>query len=391
MGDAVITKKVEKKNSQKKNNARLPDIQTLIQAGIDPKTRLPLKMVSGKPCNLENDLVRFLRVIDEQDALNRGTWYNLPSGITSQELERMLYYKGQLAFFYMEETDKFYFMPYALEGTIDFYGRFNNIHPVPFANGTDLGPEYTKAQKKAYRERLNNQREILSKMNLKCVYEPILWEKDIDYETLTKSCVLLHDYSKQLSQTIIPRATIQEPLIKHLAEYIPLMRTALIAASGVTGVKVDDADQKEHVNEGSAEFENAAKTGKIWIPIIGTIDFQELSRGTTKIEDYLLAMQSVDNFRLSGYGIDNGGLFEKKAHELEVEAAINGGPIGLVMQDYVSIRQHFCNVVNSIWGLGIWYEPSENLTGTDVNGDGLMYDRASETETTPEEGGMSND
>ena len=119
--------------------------------------------------------------------------------------------------------------------------------------------------------------------------------------------------------------------------------------------------------------------------------FQELSRNTTKIEDYLLAMQSVDNFRLSGYGIDNGGLFEKKAHELEVEAAINGGPIGLVMQDYVSIRQHFCNVVNSIWGLGIWYEPSENLSETDVNGDGLMYDRASETEATPEEGGMSND
>ena len=48
---------------------------------------------------------------------------------------------------YMEETKKFYFMPYALEGTIDFYGRFNAIHPVPFANGTDLGNEYSKAEK----------------------------------------------------------------------------------------------------------------------------------------------------------------------------------------------------------------------------------------------------
>ena len=62
----------------------------------------------------------------------------------------------------------------------------------------------------------------------------------------------------------------------------------------------------------------------------------------------MLAMQSLDNLRLSGYGIDNGGLFEKKAHELQSEADINGGPVGLVMQDGLSIRQNFCNIVNSI-------------------------------------------
>ena len=81
MGDTVVTKKAPKK----KNNAKLPDIQTLIQAGIDPKTRLPIKMAAGRPCHLEQDLIKILRVIDEQDAINKGTWYNLPSGITSQE------------------------------------------------------------------------------------------------------------------------------------------------------------------------------------------------------------------------------------------------------------------------------------------------------------------
>ena len=101
-------------------------------------------------------------------------------------------------------------------------------------------------------------------------------------------------------------------------------------------------------------------------------------------------MQSVDNFRLSGYGIENGGLFEKKAHELESEAAINGGPIGLVMQDYVSIRQHFCNVVNSIWGLGIWCEPTENIT-QDLNGDGVQYDvNAGEGTGVENTGGADN-
>ena len=89
----------------------------------------------------------------------------------------------------------------------------------------------------------------------------------------------------------------------------------------------------------------------------------------------MLAMQSLDNFRLSGYGIDNGGLFEKKAHELQSEADINGGPVGLVMQDGSSIRQNFCNIVNSIWGIGMWCEPAENVSGADMNGDGVIYDR----------------
>lgn len=375
-----------------KNNAYLPDIETYIQAGIDPKTKMPIKMAAGRPEVLERDMARFLRIIDEQDAINKGQWYNLPSGVTSQELERMLYYKGQLAFFYFPAMKKFYFMPYALDGTIDFYGRFNSIHPVPFMNGTDLGDSYTKAEKKDLRKRIDDQRAILSQMKLKCVYEPILFEKDITKDLLENSCVLLHDYSKQLSQNIIPRCTLQEPIIKYIAEHIPLMRTCLISNAGVTGVKVADADQSDSVKEAAKGYEHAAKVGDIWIPMVGTMDFQELSgKNLSKIETYLLSMQSMDNLRLSAYGIDNGGLFEKKAQELQVEAAINGGPIGLVMNDYVKIRQNFCNIVNSIWGLGIWYEPSENITGADMNGDGLVYDMDMSQQEGPVEGGNDNE
>ena len=126
--------------------------------------------------------------------------------------------------------------------------------------------------------------------------------------------------------------------------------------------------------------------------MVGTLDFQELgAKNVSKIETYLLSMQSMDNLRLSSYGIDNSGLFEKKAHMLEQEAIMNGGPIGLVMNDYVSIRQNFCNIVNSIWGLGIWYEPSENISGADVNGDGVMYDRNTDMQEGVNEGGVDNE
>ena len=362
------------------NNARMVDLNLFMQAGINPKTGLPIKFGTG-PTSKE-DIKKVLRLIDEQDAVNRYVWYNLPCNLTSQELERMLYYKGQLCFFYMEDLDEFYFMPYALDGTIDFYGRYNRVHPVPMTSGTD-----DKAGKA--------QAELLAAIKLDCVYG-IQLPDQVEKTDYTKKCVLLHDYTKQLSQTIISRQVVNDPIIDVMAECIPFMRTCLISGSGIKGIRVNDADQQESVHDASRGMLKAALSGEPWIALLGGVEFQELTDGAViKAEEYMLAMQSLDNLRLSTYGIDNGGLFEKKAHELQSEADINGGPVGLVLQDGLSIRQNFCNIVNSIWDLGIWCEPAQNIMGMDMDGDGAIYDDDADGANTgvesEKEGGSENE
>ena len=79
-------------------------INKILAAGIDPKTGLPLKLGVGGENGVRSTIKAQLRIIDEQDAVNRFVWYNLPLDITSQELERLLYYRGQLYFFYFEES-----------------------------------------------------------------------------------------------------------------------------------------------------------------------------------------------------------------------------------------------------------------------------------------------
>ena len=369
-----------------KNNAKLTPLDLFWQAGVNPKNGLPVKFGGSKE-TLKHDVRKFLRLVDEQDAVNRYVWTNLPCNSTSQELERMLYYKGQVCFFYMPEIEKFYFMPYALDGTIDFYGRYNTVHPVPMTSG---------AEKEEDSQEYKNKASLLSNIKLNCVYG-VIDEDSLTEELLTKSCVLLHDYSKQLAQTIIPRVTVNEPLLNTMADCVPFMHTSLMLGTGIKGVRVQDADQAANVADANRSMYNAALTGDPYVPIVGTIDFQELTDGpVSKSEEYMLAMQSLDNLRLSGYGIDNGGLFEKKAHELQSEADINGGPVGLVLQDGLSIRQNFCNIVNSIWGLGIWCEPAQNIMGADIDGDGLVYDRDDDAGSTgvepaAAEGGEDNE
>lgn len=352
------------------NNAKIVDNQLKITAGIDPKTGLPIRY--GGECTTKRDIRAALRIVDEQDAINSFKWYNLPSGIDGQLIERILYYKGQGMFFYIAELDKFYFLPYTLNGNIDVYGQFVRVSPIPF-NGTS---EFKRTQN-LDKVTANTP---LSGITRTCSYEVELEAGD-KYKT---NCVLLHDYSPQISQLIVPRVEIQEKVIDPMSECIPYMNTALLAGTGISGMRVNDADQQAQVKEASRTMKKAALTGEPYVAIIGQVDIQQLTTGQiSKAEEYLLAMQSLDNFRLSLHGLKNGGLFEKKAHLLGAEQSINESNADRILDDRTYNRQRFCDIVNSIWGLGIYCEPAETAIGSDRNLDGQVLDEQDQSGLFP--------
>lgn len=339
--------------NQTKNNARMVDTDLIIQAGFDPITGLPYRLTSNQKADLKPNIRKLLRIVDEQDAINRYTWYNLPKGLNAHLLERILYYKGQAAFFYMPSNETFYFLPYALNGTIDVYGRFTSITPLPF-NGS------TSNEKGSDKPWINGLSRVPE-------YDIILPE-DLTIDDLENKCVLLSDYSNQIAQTNIPRQQLQDPLLDVMADCIPFMRTALLNSTGVSGVRVNGQEGAANVLAASRALDCAALTGEKYIPIVDALEMQALtSSNVSNSEDFLLAMQSLDNFRLSMYGLENGGLFQKRSHMLEAEQKMNNGNIGLILEDGLINRQHFCDIVNSIWGLGIWCEASETITNTDSN------------------------
>ena len=361
-----------------KKQPYLKDILTMLGLGLNPKTGLPYKL--GSSVASKEEIKKALRVIDEQDAVNRYKWYNLPLDLSSQELERLLYYKGQLIFFYSKELNQFFFTSFALDGYIDIIGRYIKVKPIAI-NGS--------AQ-----EEKDNKRNVLldnylSTLRLNVKYGIVL-DEDLTAEDLTNSCVVLRDYTNQLAQQNIPRQTLNDPIIDIEAECLPMMRTNLIASSGVKGMRVADADQSQDVLEANEQIRAGALTGNVNIPIVGTVEFQELaSQSGAKTAEFMLAMQSIDNFRLSTYGLENGGLFEKKQHMLESENSVNQSSVKPKLQDGLSLRQNFCNIVNSIWDLGIWCEVSENET-MDINGDGVQYDENETGESSGVSGGVDN-
>lgn len=340
------------------NNAKMYDPNIALQMGIDPKTGLPLKFMGDD--KLKSDIKKQLRIKDEQTALNRFTWYNLPKGLNARLVERVLYYKGQGILFYL--NDKFYFLPYALDGTIDVYGRYTSVTPLPF-NGT-ANDGKTEAP-------------WIQGLSFKPIYDIIDIDDYIDaspeeiQDALEKSCVILRDYSEQISQTTLSRQVLNDPLLDVMANYIPFLNTALLNSTGVMGMRVGNENEQSNVYAASNAINKAALSGQKYVPIIGALDFQEMTGGNVgKSEEFLLAMQSLDNYRLELYGLENGGMFQKKAHMLQDEQDMRSVGVNLIMKDSLECRQDFCTIANSIWGLDIWVEATEvNLPEDDIIAD----------------------
>ena len=337
------------------------DMWTLI--GMNPKTGLPLKADAGCGCGLKEAIKAEIMKNDKQIALNRYKWSNLPAGLTAEIIETVLYTRGQGMMFYNENDGKFYFLPFVMQAPsnstgLDCYGRLVAVSPLPLVGGavdTNGNPQpwipgYIKTP----------------------IYEPKL--DLITPEDYTNNCVLLYDYAHGVNEpNIVPMATLQQGIIDVMAECIPYAQTALINATGINGMRVNSEDEVGEVNNANAQVKNAALQGRRFIPIRSKngLDFQELAPGqVAKVEEFLMAMQSFDNFRLGQYGIGEGAVFTKKAHMLESEQNMNQGNVGLIYDTGLLLRQYMCLLAYSNWGLTMWCEANETIAGIDKNMDG---------------------
>lgn len=352
--------------------ARLPDIQTLIGLGFDPAQidKLATYLSGVSICTNRLDAMKkILRKNDRQQFVNRFVWENLPNDLTSEFIERVLYYRYSGIFFYIPELETFNFLPYVGRG-IDEKGRYTTCSPLPFNGssekkeknitfyipGLELAPIYDITKTTPYdvpmfdsNGGLSGSRKFIPQLD---------------------GCVILNSYCRDLGQRAIPEQEMIDPLLEMMAEAMPLARTNLIANSGVTGMRVNSGDEYSNVDAANKSIEAAALTGKRLVPVVGTLDFQEFAnRGGTDGEQFFLYMQALDNFRLQSYGLKNNGLYEKNQYVNNTMAGNTQANVGQVLEDALKLRQEFCDLINATWGLGISVKASETITNSDTNFD----------------------
>lgn len=321
------------------------------------------------PSALPGAILAQLRNLDEQTAVNRYVWYNLPDGITGQMIERMLYYRSVLGFFWMDDDESgdewgtFRVLPQSPTAGTDIYGRWNKTTPLPFGSANE-------SEDKPWVDGLEY--DVLKKM-------PI----DFTEENL-KKVVILQDYTPQANtMKSIPRWALNDQLLRYMSEIFPMSRTKLLNSTGVTGVRVQSDADSSSVFEAAKTVETAALNGLSYVPIQSSLKLEDLGKDKDgNVSDFLLTMQTLDNYRLSLYGLKQGGIYDKSQYVNDTQAAVQQANIGLIYQDGLTIRQNFCDWVNANFGpillkktgRFIWCGPSETVVAQDIDGNGIIED-----------------
>lgn len=302
---------------------------------------------------VEDCAISNITELDRLQFLTRYEWEGLPN-ITSKQLERIIYEKGWIMMFYSDETGKYYYLPCCLSGTIDVYGRYNSVKPVP------MGTTY---------EKLKETNKVLYDFLTEVVRDIVKCEDDLEQADKSKQCVLLYDRTPGLSETVEPRMILAKGMINFQAETLPLLRTTLINDTGTKAVRVNNADEASSVFDSNNAKIRAAKTGQGLVPVTGTLDFQDLNAGgTAQTTEFLQSYQAIDNIRKSFMGLGSGAAFEKNAHMLEGELSMNSQSADDVLEDGFKMRKTFCDLANKLFGLNISVkkkENKENVTPTD--------------------------
>ena len=297
-------------------------------------------------------VLQSIRVLDEQNHLSRFSWFvEHYYGLDPDLMERILYYRGTAILWFNKDLEKFMFTPFVGQG-LDVYGRYTRCTPLPFTGSTSNSEDES--------------RPYIPGLELTPIYDTNLEELSAD--ELSTKCVIFYDYSKQLANKPIPRQVLNEPICRVIAECIPFTRTSVINNLGVIGYRVQDQSEVKSVDDANDAVVDAAISGKRWVAMKNDIPGVELPGGvvgSNRISDTLMVMEAFDNFRLSTHGIDNGGVFKKKAHMLESEQALNNQDSASVITNCLWNRRHSCELAMSLFELPMWVEISQGLSGFD--------------------------
>lgn len=347
------------------------DTQQILAAGIQPSKKI-LKNSNAIDqygnqitpnllrYNLDYDsILKIMSVQNRVETLERYMWVNIPPGLTQDLIERVLFYRGKGVLYYNDKIDKFQFLPFALNGVIDEYGRFTRCNTLPFT-GVDDDENYSsdiKGKKKGKKPSYIYE-------DLELVYD-LPYNKDMLQAIKDKKTVgiILNDNSLGISQEPVIRNLYVRPVLRMLATLMQIINTAMFGAADHSLLQVENESEYHSVKQEIAAINQDILRGNRFTPVnsMGTITPIKTSN-TADLEGLFGTFNSLTNFLKSITGVANAGVFDKKAHLLQEEQKLNGSNSDDIYYNGLRQRQEFCLLIQAYYGYPIWCESKRGMS-----------------------------
>lgn len=327
-----------------------------------------------KDFNLQYDsLYNIMREQNMIETFERYMWTDIPFGLTQDIIERVLFFRGKGIFYFNDKIEKFQFLPFALNGVIDEYGRYTRCNTLPFI-GTDEEPKDKKVKKPR----------ILIYEDLEIVYDlpynSEMFEKARKMKTVG---IILNDNSLAVSQQPIIRSNYVKPVLHMMATLMQIINTAMYGSADHNLLQIENESELASIQNQINAINADILRGNRFTPIVGNLPITPLkTSNTANLEGLFGTFNSLTNFLKSITGVANAGVFDKKAHLLQEEQKLNGSNSDDIYYNGLRLRQEFCLMVQAYYNYPIWCESkramsevqSENMmTGETTDPDNTQY------------------
>lgn len=332
--------------------AGLPQSKKMIKYGnaIDQNGNVVTPNLLNK--NLSYDsLFNIMREQNKIETIERYMWVNVPFGLTADIIERLLFYRGKGVFYFNDKVGKFQFLPFALNGVIDEYGRYTKCNTLPFT-GVD-----TDEKKK--------------KKSQSLVYEDLELVYDLPYdeETFKKINqqktfgIVLNDSSLSISQQPIIRYNYVKPVLHMMATLMQIINTAMFGNADHNLLQIENEGELDSVKNQINAINQDILSGNRFTPIVGKMPITPLkTTNSADLEGLFNTFNSLNNFLKSITGVANAGVFDKKAHLLQDEQKLNGSNADDIYYNGLRLRQEFCLMVQAYYQYPIWCESKRGMS-----------------------------
>lgn len=296
-----------------------------------------------------------------QEYMERYKWEGLPDELPSDIIERILFFRFKGMFF--KFNDKHYFLPFALKGTIDPYGRYESVVPTLFTGQWD--EEKGKFDDDMFLP--STVSEGLFKVRYNLNGEQSEWDT-----------VILTDQSLHISQDRVPAAFMISPLISQLTDILVLVNIDLMSSAKVYTIVAPDQETKTAIEQEMAELDDNIMNGKRFVVLTGSqaAKLDELQGSSAKDSArYFQTYQSLDNLRKEILGVEGGSTFQKMEHMTDNEVEVNASD-NSVLNNGLRMRQEFAELINHYFNLNVTVDchdhSSEDIIGEESSQTGQL-------------------
>lgn len=284
---------------------------------------------------------------DLNQCVARYIWEDLPNGLDSWNLERMLYYRTTLAGF--ELGGQQYIFPYVTQGELSVYGFPTKLKPITF-NGREL-----------------------SGKNDSFIDDYVI-PVDLTGTMGREGAVLLYDNIPYMPNGVgVSRFFLNQIIIKEMADVFARVNINVVVSNKKIILEIQDPKQAEIVRD---ELNTAFGSDSPFAIISSPLKSNPIQNSNDyNADDLFNTIKNYDAIRcfMSGIASKNFGT-EKKERLVSGELAGNEEEISLILDMGLELRRDFADKMNKKFGTNIKVRKRNEEYGDETNGKGLTQE-----------------